>query len=95
MDFRGRNGVGDDGIAADHRAYYIQRHVPIRATTHRFGGIEAPPPLNRASDPKLGFVEDAVDFNRDIRPIFEKSCLNCHSGEKPKGGFDLSNSPEP
>ncbi len=28
-------------------------------------------------------------FARDILPIFRKSCLACHSGDKPKGGLDL------
>lgn len=28
-------------------------------------------------------------FVTEITPIFQKSCLPCHSGEKPKGGLDL------
>jgi len=28
-------------------------------------------------------------FVRDIKPIFEKSCLACHGGDKPKGALDL------
>ena len=30
-----------------------------------------------------------IDFARDIAPIFQKSCLPCHSGEKPQGGLRL------
>jgi len=26
-----------------------------------------------------------VTYEKDIKPIFEKSCLKCHSGEKPQG----------
>src|SRR5687768_7060997 len=30
-----------------------------------------------------------IDFARDIQPIFERSCLQCHGPEKPKSGFRL------
>jgi hypothetical protein len=30
-----------------------------------------------------------VQFGRDIQPLLERSCLACHSGERPKGGFDM------
>lgn len=28
-----------------------------------------------------------VTWDADIKPIFEKSCVKCHSGEKPKAKF--------
>jgi len=31
-----------------------------------------------------------IDFAHDIQPILERSCLKCHSGEKPKGKFSLT-----
>jgi ankyrin repeat protein len=31
-----------------------------------------------------------VHFTPEIAPMLERSCLSCHSGQKPKGGFDLS-----
>ena len=32
-------------------------------------------------------------FERDILPLFTKSCLGCHGGLKQKGGLDLRPSP--
>jgi hypothetical protein len=32
-----------------------------------------------------------IDFDRDIRPIFEMSCGRCHVSEKPKSHFRLDN----
>jgi uncharacterized membrane protein len=31
-----------------------------------------------------------VTFDKDIKPIVEKSCLKCHSGNRPKGRYDMS-----
>jgi hypothetical protein len=31
-----------------------------------------------------------VDFDREIRPIFENSCVQCHGPERPKSGFRLT-----
>jgi hypothetical protein len=31
-----------------------------------------------------------VHYPRDIQPILDKRCINCHSGDSPKGDLDLS-----
>ena len=31
-----------------------------------------------------------VDFSRQVYPILERSCVKCHSGEKPKAGFVIA-----
>jgi ankyrin repeat protein len=31
-----------------------------------------------------------VEFGRDVQPVLERSCVACHSGERPKGGFAMS-----
>jgi ankyrin repeat protein len=30
---------------------------------------------------------EPVEFVRDIKPVIERSCVGCHSGETPEGGF--------
>src|SRR5690242_19449918 len=32
-----------------------------------------------------------VDFEKDVKPIFEKSCFRCHGPERPKSRFRLDN----
>jgi hypothetical protein len=31
-----------------------------------------------------------ISFLRDIQPVFDRNCVNCHSGLKPAGGLDFS-----
>ena len=38
---------------------------------------------------RAGDVERPL-FERDVRPLLVGRCLDCHSGEKPAGGLDLS-----
>jgi mono/diheme cytochrome c family protein len=40
-----------------------------------------PPPAN----------QQGVTYSKDIRPIFETSCLRCHGPERPKAGLRLDN----
>lgn len=35
------------------------------------------------------FKEQTVDFQTEIQPIFERSCIDCHSGDRAKGAFRL------
>lgn len=57
------------------------------------GGMLAPHAMGAELEPsKLpAAAADKIDFARDIKPIFEKSCLRCHGPEKPKSGFRLDN----
>lgn len=32
-------------------------------------------------------TKTGLTFDADIKPLIEKSCLKCHSGEKPKGKY--------
>ena len=42
-----------------------------------------------ASTAALAPAAWAVDFVRDVQPIFEAKCVKCHGGEKQKGGYRL------
>ena len=58
---------------------------------------QTPPPLAQAVGPAAAVAAipvvntaGSVEFSRDIKPLLERSCVACHSGEKPKGGFVLT-----
>src|SRR5688572_25980358 len=41
-------------------------------------------------DPKkLPASATGFDFNKDVREVFETSCVHCHNAEKDKGGLRL------
>jgi len=49
-----------------------------------------------AADPKVDLSKlpppakkKDVSFDKDIKAIFDKSCVKCHSGQKAKGGLGL------
>jgi len=50
----------------------------------------SPPQTARRQDADAPRFNGPVEFTRDIQPLLERSCVACHSGEKPKGGFAMS-----
>lgn len=44
-----------------------------------------------AMDTPLPAAERKIDFARDVRPILDESCVQCHAGDKRKGGFSINN----
>src|SRR2546430_9207531 len=42
----------------------------------------APPALPPPADHQ-------IDFTKEIKPLFEAACINCHAKGKNKGGFSL------
>jgi cytochrome c len=34
-------------------------------------------------------AKTGVTYDKDIKPLFEKSCVKCHGGEKPKGKYNM------
>jgi hypothetical protein len=45
-------------------------------------------PPSSAAEPS---AQSIIDFDHDIRPIFDTSCLRCHGPERPKSHFRLDN----
>ncbi len=66
----------------------LERRTPIR-----LGLISALIWLSSLVNGSVNAQEPAsassIDFQRDIRPIFDTSCLRCHGPEKPKGSFRI------
>src|SRR5580765_2798154 len=46
----------------------------------------AAPDLSKLPPPAK---KDGVTYAKDIRPLFEASCLRCHGNERPKAGLRL------
>ncbi len=63
-------------------ALVVALHLSAAAT-------QAAPPVDMSKLPPPAATK--IDFARDIKPIFEQSCLRCHGPEKPKGRYRLDN----
>ena len=45
--------------------------------------------LGDASKLPAAAKQAGVTYDKDIKPLFEKSCVKCHSGDKPKSKFSM------
>jgi hypothetical protein len=54
--------------------------ITISAADAKVDVSKLPPPAKK----------EGVTFAKDIKPILEKSCLKCHSGDRPKSRYDMS-----
>jgi hypothetical protein len=52
------------------------------------GGGEARPTVDTSRLPLP--ASPPIDYDRDIKPIFEAACLRCHGTERPRSGFSLA-----
>jgi hypothetical protein len=59
----------------------LTRALPVGSLP---GKPAAAQPTPRVQMPKQG---QKIDFARQIKPLLERSCVGCHSGGKPRGGF--------
>ncbi|MBL9135317.1 MAG: ankyrin repeat domain-containing protein [Verrucomicrobiales bacterium] len=58
--------------------------IPVKRRAHQ----EAAKPSE--ARPEILPAGPTADFAKDIRPILERSCVECHSGERPRGGYRLT-----
>ena len=49
-------------------------------------GSAAEPDISKLPPPA---AKKGVTFDKDIKPLVEKSCLQCHTGEKPKAKYRM------
>ena len=57
-------------------------------TTPAIAKVAAPAPAIAAAS--TGSPAPPVEFTRDIQPLLERSCVACHSGERARGGFQVT-----
>jgi hypothetical protein len=55
----------------------------------KLGWVAAAGALVVAVGYSLGFRDDRVDYNTEIKPLLNKHCLSCHGGVKKAGGLSL------
>jgi uncharacterized membrane protein len=60
----------------------------VPKTTPAIAKVAAAAPVIAAAS--AGHTAPPVEFTRDIQPLLERSCIACHSGERPKGGFQVT-----
>src|SRR5437016_5067681 len=73
-----RCGIRFSSFVIRHSALALA--LPFTSPAAELDAAKLPPPAN---------VQ--IDFDRDIKPIFQGACLRCHGPERPKSHFRLDN----
>jgi hypothetical protein len=55
-------------------------------TFFAFAATAAEPDISKLPPPA---AKKDLTFDKDIKPLLEKSCIKCHSGEKPKSKYRM------
>ena len=61
----------------------LTRALPVGPASGKPAAAQQTPPVQM---PKEG---QKIDFAQQIKPLLERSCVGCHSGEKPRGLFRI------
>jgi mono/diheme cytochrome c family protein len=59
--------------------------ISVAAASFALADLE----LGDASKLPPAAAKTGVTYEKDIKAIFEKSCVKCHGGEKPKGKYSM------
>ncbi|HUS39285.1 MAG TPA: c-type cytochrome domain-containing protein, partial [Pirellulales bacterium] len=60
----------------------------LRAQMAALPAIQAPSAVSPDQQATAKSTTAALSFKKDIQPILERSCMDCHGGETPKGSFN-------
>src|SRR5947208_9169327 len=71
----------------------MNRVLPLVALLFAWGSSAQVSAAEAAPAPAAASLPPAagrhVDFSKEIKPLFEASCIQCHAKGKDKGGFSL------
>ncbi len=65
---------------------YFSMLIATLALSSFSASAAAPPDISKLPPPA---AKKDLTFDKDIKPLVEKSCLKCHSGEKPKSKYRM------
>ena len=81
------------GVALYSKSGEAQTPAPAAARASApVAGQAAPPPQATppAPAPARASTRATIDFDKQVKPILEENCLECHSADKRKGGLSLA-----
>jgi hypothetical protein len=61
----------------------LTQAAPVGPTSEKLAIAQPTPHVQAIKE------ERRVDFAREIKPLLERSCAGCHSGQKPRGHFRI------
>jgi hypothetical protein len=86
---RGLSNFGSFGFRGSsfvrHCCFVIRHSLTLTFTVPLLSTAKAQVDISKLPPPST----NQVDFIRDIKPIFERSCLRCHGPERPKSKYRL------